>query len=308
MGGFLGGIASLAGGLVGGIINSNQTSRAVGAAVDWNRQAADKIAGTTSDAQAGMKQAVGQGNAEMFNTTAQGNDALTGSYDAQKANLDPYLQAGQQGIGSIADMMKPGGELTKQFDFNPTDLQNDPGYQFQLQQGNKAVTNAGAAGGSAGSGNTMKAMSQYNQGLAGTTYTNAYNRALTTFQTNRDNLLKPLEFMSGAGQTASGQFNSASQNYGNQTSKNYTDYGKNASENDVYGANYVGNAGMAGGKAVADIFQNIGNIKAQGSLKQGSIWSNFANSAAGTIGGMKMPSFGGGGIAGGEETTGNSAP
>ncbi len=243
--------------LISALIGSHQTSRAVGAVTDWNKQAANKIAESVAQAQGGMTNAVGEGNAVLQNV-----------YNQQSDNLNPYLQAGQQGINSLSSMLQPGGELTKQFSYNPSDLQNEPGYQFQLQQGNKAVNNAHAAGGLAGSGSQSKALAQYNQGLAGTTYQNAYNRALTTFQTNRENTLKPLQSLINAGQTATGQFNGAAQNYGN-----------NVSQNDIFGAQYNGNAGLQGARTIADIFQNIGNAKAGGSVKQGSIWGNFANEA-----------------------------
>jgi hypothetical protein len=53
-----------------------------------------------------------------------------------------------------------------------TALQNTPGYQFQLQQGDNAITSQDAASGKTGSGNEGIALSNYNQGLAGTTYNN----------------------------------------------------------------------------------------------------------------------------------------
>ncbi len=230
----------VAGSLISSVIGSNQTSRAVGAATDWSKQAANKIGESVSEAQAGQNSA----------------------YDAQTANLNPYLQAGQQGITSLSQMLQPGGELTKQFGFDATNLQNEPGYQFQLQQGNKAVNNAHAANGLAGSGAQSKALAQYGQGLAGTTYQNAYNRALTTFQTNRQNTLAPLSTLINAGQTATGQFDQAAQSR----------------------ANFNGNAGMQGAKSIADIFQNIGGVKAAGSVAQGNTWSSFANSATQGIG------------------------
>ncbi|WP_205757758.1 hypothetical protein, partial [Lactobacillus crispatus] len=49
---------------------------------------------------------------------------------------------------------------------------NTPGYQFQLQQGNNAINAAAAANGTLNSGNQAIALSNYNQGLAGTTYNN----------------------------------------------------------------------------------------------------------------------------------------
>lgn len=165
-------------------------------------------------------------------------------------------------------MLQPGGALTKQFSFDPTDLTSDPGYKFQLQQGDQAATRSATAAGQGNSGNLDTALSQYNQGLAGTTFNNAYNRALTTFQTNRQNTLQPLSTLINAGQTATGQYNTAQQNFGNTTSTN-----------DIYGGTYVGNAGINASKSIADLLLGIGNAKAGGSIAQGNIWGNFVQNA-----------------------------
>lgn len=187
-------------------------------------------------------------------------------------------------------MLKPGGALTKQFGFDPSDLTTDPGYKFQLQQGDQAATRSATAAGNGNSGNLDTALAQYNQGLAGTTFNNAYNRALTTFQTNRQNTLQPLSTLINAGQTATGQFNAAQQNAGNQTSAN-----------DIYGGTYVGNAGINASKSIADLLLGIGNAKAGGSIAQGNIWGNFlggpTGQAAGTAIYNSTPSFGSAGNA-----------
>ena len=243
--------------LVSAIIGSAQTSKAVGAQVNAGNQAIDTTQNAVNSAQTGVNNAVGSANSTLGDV-----------YGQESSNLDPYLQAGQQGITSLSDMLKPGGDLTKQFSFNPSDLTQDPGYQFQLQQGDQGVARAAAARGHADSGNLLTATSQYDQGLAGTTFNNAYNRALTTFQTNRQNTLQPLSTLIGAGQNATGQFNSAAQNFGNNTSTN-----------DVTGGIYNANAGLNGAKSISDLLLGIGNARAKGSLEQGDIWGNFANNA-----------------------------
>ena len=232
-------------------------SKAVGSQVDAGNQAISTIGNATTAAQTGVNNAVGSAN-----------NTLAGVAGAETSNLSPYLAAGQQGITSLASMLQPGGALTQQFSFNPSDLTQDPGYQFQLQQGDQAASRQAAATGNAQSGNLQTALAQYNQGLAGTTFNNAYNRALTTFQTNRQNTLQPLNTLIGAGQNATGQFNSALQNYGNTTGTN-----------DIAGAVYGGNAGINGAKSISDLLLGIGNAKAGGSIAQGNIWSNFTNNA-----------------------------
>ncbi len=66
--------------------------------------------------------------------------------------------------------------------FSPTDLQNDPGYQFQLQQGEQALARQQAAKGNYFSGQALKDAQTFGQGLAGTTY----DAANTRFNNNRN--------------------------------------------------------------------------------------------------------------------------
>lgn len=64
------------------------------------------------------------------------------------------------------------------FSFNATDLQNDPGYQFNLAEGTKAADRAQLARGGYFSGDAAKELATFNQGLADNTYNSAFNRAL----------------------------------------------------------------------------------------------------------------------------------
>ena len=54
---------------------------------------------------------------------------------------------------------------------------NNPGYQFQQQQGNNAINAQSAATGQNG-GNQSIALANYNQGLAGSTYQNAVSNLM----------------------------------------------------------------------------------------------------------------------------------
>lgn len=250
--------------LASAIIGSVQTSKAVGAQVAAGNKAIDTT-GAARDAATGA----------VNKSVDSANDRLTGLYGEQKDNLDPYMQAGQQGITSLADMLKPGGELTKQFSFNPEDLSKTPGYQFALQQGTQAANRGAAARGLGVSGNRDAAVAEFGSGLAQKTWGDEYARAFNTFQANRNNTLVPLNTLISAGQTATGQFNQASEHYGDTTGTN-----------DIYGGTYEGNAGRDAAKSISDLILGIGNAKAAGSVAQGNIWGSFANkvgAAAGAV-------------------------
>lgn len=64
------------------------------------------------------------------------------------------------------------------FSFTPGDLTQDPGYQFNLQQGTQATDRAQLARGGYFSGNALKEAQTFGQGLADNTYNSAFNRAL----------------------------------------------------------------------------------------------------------------------------------
>ena len=100
---------------------------------------------------------------------------------------------------------------------------NNPGYQFQLQQGNNAITAADAASGKTASGNEALALANYNQGLAGTTYQNYVNN---------------LQPYLGASNSAATGIAGVDTGLGNQLNASQTNLG-----NAIYGANTsIGNA------------------------------------------------------------------
>lgn len=113
---------------------------------------------------------------------------------AQQERLSaPYRQLGETAMGAYEQLLGIGkdGKLNPQL--AQQTLQNMPGYQFQQQQGQQQTLAAAGAMGMGLSGNTLAALSRYNQGLAESTY-----------QTELQNLLAPVQIgqASAAGQAA----------------------------------------------------------------------------------------------------------
>lgn len=104
------------------------------------------------------------------------------------------------------------GALTK--NFTMADFETDPGYQFRMDEGSKALTNSATARGGVLSGAAAKAMERFSQGLASQEYGNAFNR----FNANQDKQFNRLATLAGVGQTATAQVNSAGQNMANNVS------------------------------------------------------------------------------------------
>lgn len=72
--------------------------------------------------------------------------------------------------------------------FDPSGITSDPGYQFNLEQGQKGLTAGLNAGGSLYSGKALKAASQYNQDYASNAFNDYYQRWLTKVN-GQNNLL-----------------------------------------------------------------------------------------------------------------------
>lgn len=147
----------------------------------------------------------------------QQQDATNASIAAEQSGQDaalkaqqPFLDAGYKGDNRLLELLGLGGDtsaagygsLNTPFKFDQSNLASDPGYQFQLQQGQQALDRKAAAGGGFYSGAALKGASAFNQNLAGTTFGDAYNRELNAFQTNRANTLNPLQSLAGQGQSA----------------------------------------------------------------------------------------------------------
>lgn len=71
------------------------------------------------------------------------------------------------------------------------DMQQDPSYQFRLNQGQQALERSGAARGVTNTGGNLKDILDYGQNAASQEYGNIYNRNLTNYNTNEQNRITP---------------------------------------------------------------------------------------------------------------------
>ena len=205
--------------------------------------AAVAAVGAASNADSSRKAAHAQSDAAALANQTQA--------DALKAQTDqnaPFRENGLAGQNRLMDLLGLSknttadgyGSMAK--NFAPSDMTTDPGYQFRLDQGNKALNNSLALRGGLLSGNAVRSAVDYNQGAASQEYQNAFNR----FQTNRSNVLNPLQSLGGMAQSATNQVGQATQNY----------------------ANNVGNNQIGAGNANASGYVGQGNAVA-GALSQG---------------------------------------
>lgn len=184
-------------------------------------------------------------------------------FDAQQANLAPWIKAGTGALGLLSSGTEPGGSLVKPFDASMVDLNSDPGYQFRVQQGLKALSNEGAAKGGLVSGGAMEKAMDYASGLASQEYNQAFQRAFNTYETNQSNEFNRLAALANVGQTSTAQLNQA-------------------------GANYASGSGtilMNTGQDLANLATQAGNARASGYVGAGNAWGQGLGS---TMNSMNM--------------------
>lgn len=168
----------------------------------------------------------------------QANVTALQTKEEQKKYLEPYYNAGNDSIKSLSsgDVFGEGG------------FQADPGYQFRMAEGMKAINASAAARGGANSGATLKALTKYGQDYASNEYNNAYNRNY-----NR------LSQLAGYGSNAAANFSGVAGVAGQQIGNNQIGLGNadanrqvTASNNDRALLNSMMQAGgQAAGAAIA---------------------------------------------------------
>ena len=223
---------------------SNNADQAAGFVNDAANYGQGLIAGATTGAQQGMTSAV---NGAQTGMTSAVNGAQTG--------MQPYISAGADATGRLSDL------AGQQFSFN----QDDPSYQWRLQQGQQALERSNAARGSTMGGAAAKSLARYGQGMASTEYQNAFNR----FNTNRQTTGGMLSDLASRGLGAS--------EYSGNAGMTGAQYNGNAG---MQGAEYSGNAGMAGANAQSALGMSAAEYG--GNAKMSSAAQQSGNTMAGS--------------------------
>jgi hypothetical protein len=145
------------------------------------------------------------------NATREAAAAQERMFNKEVELREPFRQAGVNALPELVD-------ASRYTPFGMEQFQADPGYGFRFKEGLRALEASKAAGGGSGlrSGNTMRGLVQYGQGLASDEFTNAFNR----YQLERNAKLGPLQSLVGIGQTTANTMANAAGNYGNTLAQN----------------------------------------------------------------------------------------
>ena len=148
------------------------------------------------------------------------------------------MQGGDLAGGWDPSGMDPNayGSLSRRFGMS--DFQADPGYEFRLSEGLKALQRSGAARGMALSGAQAKALTRYNSDFASNEYGNAYNR----FTNDQTNLFNRLSGMAGTGQQANQFIGTMGANMANTVGGNLMNMGGGQAANYLSTANNLSGA------------------------------------------------------------------
>lgn len=178
------------------------------------------------------------------NSANQASQTQLQMYDQTRKDLSPYTGQGISDFNRYNRLIHSPAYL-KGPQLTQSAVAATPGYQFDLNQGLKAIQNAAAARGLGVSGAALKGAAQYANGLADNTYQQQFQDAVTN-QTNSANRL-----ISGAqiGENAAAQTGA----YGTQT-------GANIGNNIIGAGNATAGADIAGANAIGGIGSSIGNL------------------------------------------------
>jgi hypothetical protein len=193
-------------------------------------------AGSAADQQAAAAakaQAISQQQWNITNTQEQ--PFREAGYGAT-SQLNYLLGQGTPGDGSTATSSSAGGygSLTAPFTMQNFE-QLSPAYNFQKQQGQQGVLNGAAAGQGAMSGAALKDLTDYNQGLAGTSFNNAFNQ----YQTQQGNIFSRLSGIATLGQNATANAGAQGTALAGQAAQSATNIGTAGAAGTIGAANAI---------------------------------------------------------------------
>lgn len=232
--------------------------------------------------------------AQLLGTADTAASGIEGAAQRGVGYLDPYMQAGGRSATTLADLVNAPEERFA-FQFN----QDDPSYQFRLNEGQRALEHSAAARGTLLGGGTLKAITNYGQNAASQEYQASYNRAMEAFkanQTGRQQRMQSLADLARLGGTSAGTA-------GELGLRGATDAGRLRTG----AAQTAGGWGIdSAGRQVdisnryGDTARNLALARAQATagsqLGTGNVWSNFWGQTGQNLGDfLQTNPFGGGG-------------
>jgi hypothetical protein len=253
-----------------------------------------QIGTAAEQARADVLGAAGTAGANLTGVAETGAAGITGAAGQANEYLEPYLGLGGQAAKSLGEMMAPGGQLNR--DFTLEDMKSlDPGYQFRIDQANKALAGSAAARGGALGGGALRAAANLSQNLASSEFGSAFDR----FRAQQGDRFNRFSSLTDLGVRTSGQaggnlMTAAQQAAALRTGAAQTAGGWNVGANE-YGGNAMQNAAALQAqnafgtqRSIADLMTGGAAARAAGTMGSANAWGGAlqgVGNAAGQVGG-----------------------
>jgi hypothetical protein len=208
---------------------------------------------SASKASKAQQQAAETASQASRDTTQASIEAQERMFNRQVALQEPFRETGLAAQNRLADLLGISGRTSEPGygyglqRFTMDNYQEDPGYGFRLKRGLDAMERTAAARGGLLSGNQLRGAMEFGQDLASQEYGNAFNR----YQTERANILNPLQSLGGVGQTATNTLTNAAGNLGAGMAGAYGNLGSALSANAIGAGNARASGYMGATNALA---------------------------------------------------------
>jgi hypothetical protein len=207
--------------------------------------------------------AAGTGVADATGKAVSGvQGAVTGANDL----LNPYISSGAGATSKLGDL------ADEKFKFS----QDDPSFQFRLQEGQKALERSAAARGGAMGGGAMKAITGYGQSMASTEYAAAFDR----FNKGRTTSAGIYSDIAGRGLSAAGGAGKNLLEGGEYAGNAFRDSSKYIGDADIGAAKYAGDTGFAGSQYAGSADMHAADLTSANTLAAAGKSGDYLTSAA----------------------------
>jgi hypothetical protein len=227
--------AAIAGAVAGYAIGGSVAAAGVGALVG------SSVGGAISSNKAASTAAKATESASQ-----RAADTELAMFERQVELQEPWRKAGEEALNKLIPLSS---EYTP---FGTQQFQADPGYQFRMSEGMKALERSAAARGGLLSGSTLRATQRFGQDLASQEYQNAFNR----YQAERTARLNPLQSLAGVGQSSAQALAGQAGQLGSSLSQNYLQSGIAAGQARASGYLGAQNAITGGLGSALNFYQN----------------------------------------------------
>lgn len=216
-------------------------------------------------------------------------------YQQTRQDLLPYMQAGETNLPLYTNFYKTSADQLGQVfsdlynhvpqPMTEANLVQTPGYQFNLQQGLRAIQNSNAAQGLGVSGAALTAAGKYATGLADSTYQNQFNNQQQIYNDYANNFNSKLNQLNAV----YGQIGAPITTGENAAAKSgeIGQAGAAAAGNNLLQAGVAQSAGTTGAaQAMENGIGTLTNAPLQYLAIQNALQSNSANGVNGGLGGL----------------------